>query len=82
MPKQIKIDGLTDEQCMFLDIIYDCDSYEELMHFTRGLPKRQQTQIMTLVQMLLHESIEEEVIKPMTSYPDAEALIRKVKDGL
>ena len=79
MPKQIKIDGLTKEQCHYLDVIYTCDSYEELMDYTSGLPKNKRVQVLTLVQILLHESIEEEMIKPLTSYPDAEALINKIR---
>ena len=82
MPKQLKIDGLTKEQCMFLDIIYACESYEELMKFTSSLPNSKRLQVLTLVQILLHESIEEEMIKPLTSYPEAEAIIEKVKNGL
>lgn len=79
MPREIRIDGLTEEQCMFLDVIYSCDSYEELMNFTHDLPRREQLQVLTLIQILLHETIEEEMIKPMTSYPDAERIISQIK---
>ena len=79
MPREIRIDGLTEEQCMFLDVIYACDSYEELMRFTHDLPRREQLQVLTLIQILLHETIEEEMIKPLTSYPDAERIISQIK---
>lgn len=79
MPREIRIDGLTDDQCRYLDMIYSCDSYEELMNYTHAMPKKEQLQVLTLVQILLHETIEQEYIEPMTSYPDAEAIIDKIK---
>ena len=82
MPRELKIDGLTEEQCMFLDLIYACDSYDELMGFARELPRREQLQVLTLIQILLHETIEEEMIKPMTSYPEAEQIINKIRKNL
>jgi len=77
--RELRIEGLTEEQCMFLDVIYACDSYEELMNFTHGLPRREQLQVLTLIQILLHETIEEEMIKPLASYPDAERIINQIK---
>ena len=80
--RQLRIDGLTEEQCMYLDMIYACDSYEELSEIASTLPYAKRLQVMTLVQILLHESIEQEVIENMTSYPAAEEIIEKVKNGM
>lgn len=82
MPKELRIDGLTEEQVMFLDLIYACDSYDELMGFANQLPRREHQLVLSLIQILMHETIEEEMIKPMTSYPDAEAIINKVRRNL
>ena len=79
MPREIRIDGLTPKQCQYLDIIYACDSYDELMNYTKALPRKEQVQVLTLVQILLHETIEEEMIRPMTSYPDAEKIINRIR---
>ena len=80
--RELKIDGLTEEQCMFLDLIYACESYDELMKFTHRLPRKEQLEVLTLIQILLHETIEEEMIKPMTSYPEAEQIINKIRKNL
>lgn len=77
--RELRIEGLTERQCRLLDVIYACDTYDELMHWTHQLPKRTQLEVLTLIQLLLHESIEEEMIKPMTSYPEAERMINQVK---
>jgi hypothetical protein len=77
-PKQYKIDGLTERQVGLLDIIYTCDTYDELVYFTRRQPPEIREEIWVLTQLLLHESIEEDIIKPMTSYPDAERIMNKI----
>jgi len=78
MPKEIKIDGLSERQKGLLDIIYACDTYDELVYFTRRQPPEIREEIWTLTQILLYESIEQELIKPMTSYPDAERIMKKI----
>ena len=80
--REVKIDGLTDDQVVLLDMIYACDSYDELMGWTHELPKRTQLEVLTLIQILLHETIEEEMIKPMTSYPEAEQIINKIRKNI
>lgn len=80
---RFQIEGLTERQCGLLDIIYACDSYDELLYFTRRQPEEIQQEIWTLTQLLLHESIEQDVIKHMTSYPDADRIMKKImKDGV
>ena len=78
MPREIKIDGLTERQKNLLDIIYACDTYDELVYFTRRQPPEIREEIWVLTQLLLHESIEEDIIKPMTSYPDAERIMERI----
>ena len=78
MPREIKIDGLTERQKNLLDIIYACDTYDELVYFTRRQPPEIREEIWVLTQLLLYESIEEDMIKPMTSYPDAERIMERI----
>ena len=78
MPKEIKIDGLTKRQKNLLDVIYACNTYDELVYFTRRQPPAIREEIWVLTQLLLHETIEEDIIKPMTSYPDAERIMNKI----
>jgi len=79
MPHPISIDGLTQDQVTLLEFIYACDSYDELMDFVGQLDKRTQQTARSLIQLILFETIEEEYIKPMTRYPDAEFIINRIK---
>lgn len=80
--RELRIEGLTERQCVLLDMIYSCDSYDELMNWTAGLPKKTQMDVLTLTQLLLHETIEQEMVEPLTSYPDAEYIINKIKSEM
>ena len=79
MPSPIRLEGLSEDDIVLLDIIYSCDDYETLMNWTHTLEKTIQLRVLTLIQIILHETIEEEMIKPMTSYPDAERMINQVR---
>jgi hypothetical protein len=79
MPHPISIDGLTEDQVTLLNFIYACDSYDELMEFVGKLDKKTQFTARALIQLILFETIEEEYIKPMTRYPDAEFIINRIK---
>jgi lysyl-tRNA synthetase class I len=81
-PKEIKIDGLTDEQADMLDVIWSCDSYDELKQLMACLDERERIMATTLVTVIMHEEIEQHVIKPMKSYPDAIRIINKIKKKL
>jgi len=79
MPHPIMIDGLTQDQVTLLNFIYACDSYDELMEFVGELDGKTQLTALALIQLILYETIEEEYIKPMTRYPDAEFIINRIK---
>jgi len=81
MPHPITIDGLTENQVTLLNFIYACDTYDELMDFVDQLDKRTQFTARALIQLILYETIEEEFIKPMTRYPDAEFIINRIKNS-
>lgn len=82
MPKQLRIDGLTEDQCILLDIIYACESYDELMDFAHNLPHEERLEVLTLIQIVLHETIEVEMLRPMQSYPDAEYIIEQIRRNI
>ena len=81
-PKEIRIDGLNDEQCDMLDLIYACDSSSELKEFLSCLDRREYTMAMSLMTLVMYETIEVEMIEPMSKrgfYPDAVRAINKIK---
>jgi len=78
MPHPISYDGLTDEQIDILTVLYSCDSYDELMGFVGELDIKTQRTAMSLIQLILHETIEDDIRK-MTSYPDAERLLGEIQ---
>jgi len=79
MAHPISIDGLTEDQVTLLNFIYACDNYDELMDFVGQLDTKTQRTARSLIQLILYETIEEEYIKPMTRYPDAEFIINRIK---
>lgn len=81
-PKEIRIDGLTDEQCDMLDLIYACDTRAELKQFLSCLDRREHTMALSLMTLVMYETIEVEMIQPMAQrgfYPDAMRIINKLK---
>ena len=76
----MKIDGLTQEQVEMLDKLWSIDTVEELQEFRSSLPTFRRQQVDTLTEMLIQESLEEDIVR-MTRYPDAENLIARAKRG-
>ena len=56
----MRIDGLTQEQCDMLDIMWNLDTCEELYNFFQTLDEDEYRMAMTLQQMLIQEAEEEE----------------------
>lgn len=52
-PKEIRLDGLTDEQCDMLDLIYACDTRDELKEFLSCLDRREHTMAMSLMTLVM-----------------------------
>lgn len=81
-PKEIRIDGLNDEQCDMLDLIYACDTSSELKEFLSCLDRREYTMALSLMTLVMYETIEVEMMEPMKQrnfYPDAVRIINKIK---
>jgi hypothetical protein len=77
--RQIKISGLSEGDVELLDIIYSMSDYEELMEWVDTLSVKLRRRVQCLIKLILLETIEEEMIRPMTSYPDAERIIEHIK---
>lgn len=76
----MQIEGLNHRQEAMLHVIWGMDSYEELMHWTHTLPRKYQLEALTLIQLILHETIEEQMVEPLNGYyPDAERIIEYIK---
>ena len=56
----MRIDGLTQEQCDMLDIMWNLDTCEELYNFFQTLDEDEYRMAMKLQQMLIQEAEEEE----------------------
>jgi len=78
----ITISGLSKKHVALLDFIYAHESYDDLMEWTHSLPRKMQLEVLTLIKLILLETIEEEMIKPMTRYTDAERIINRIKRNI
>lgn len=75
---RLTLDGLTNRQVALLDVIWAIDSREELIAFRSTLPEEIKTELDTLVQLIIYESMEDDIMA-MKSYPDAEKMINDLK---
>ena len=71
------IDGLTERQVQLCDMLWACDTMEDVQELMDQLyePERQQAE--TLMQIMIQDSLEEE-LAGMTRYPDAEKIFKKM----
>jgi hypothetical protein len=77
----ITINELNKEQIEMCDLLWMLDSTEEVEVFLAQLVKPQQRQMAeTLIELMLQSALEE-TIQEMTDYPDAAALLAKVKNS-
>ena len=76
----MQIDGLTQEQKELLELIWSLESYEELLEFLDVLTPEDRRTAQTLIKLILLERIEDDLVKPLTHYPDAEMFIEYIKN--
>lgn len=84
-PKEIRIDGLTNEQCDLLDLMYACDNTTELRELISIMDTPQRQTCYALMQLVMYEHIEEDMMRPMIDrdfYPDAVRIINKIRKNL
>lgn len=74
----IEIDGLTKRQIALLDVLWEMESYDEVISFKSSLPVDQQRELSVLIQ-LLHLEVQEIDIQSMKEYPDAVRILNEVR---
>lgn len=77
---EYKIEGLTKKQVAILDIMWAMVDLEQVERFIESLPLHDRTEAQSLMTLVAHEAIEELVdAMGALGYPDAQAVIEKVK---
>jgi len=71
------IDRLTERQVELCDMLWACETQDELDELFDILYEPERSEAKTLMEIMIHEDLEQR-IQQMTSYPDAEKLIKKV----
>ena len=74
----MEIRGLTDRQVELCDMLWACDTQEDVAELMEMLYEPERTQAKTLMQIMLMEEVEEE-LSLMERYPDAEAMLDRLK---
>lgn len=72
----IELHGLTPLQRQICDEIWSMDTQEQLMAWFNGLPRRLQTQALTMMHLMAIEAMEADGI---TDFADAQAVIDRVR---
>ena len=74
----ITLTGLTDRQTQLCDMLWACDTQEDILELALALPPVEREQLAVLQDMMIQESVEEE-LSLMERYPDAEAMLERLK---
>jgi hypothetical protein len=74
----MKLEGLTKQQVKICDALWSCDTDEAVTAYVRSLPQRLQREAQVLMDMMILEAIDEQV-ETMSQYPDAEAMLERLK---
>ena len=74
----MEIRGLTDRQVELCDMLWACDTQEDVAELMEMLYEPERTQAKTLMQIMLMEEVEEE-LSLMERYPEAEAMLDRLK---
>ena len=74
----ITLTGLTDRQTQLCDMLWACDTQEDILELALALPPVEREQLAVLQEMMIQESVEEE-LSLMERYPDAEAMLERLK---
>ena len=74
----ITLTGLTDRQTQLCDMLWACDTQDDILELALALPPVEREQLAVLQEMMIQESVEEE-LSLMERYPDAEAMLERLK---
>lgn len=73
-----KIEGLTKKQVAILDIMWTLEDKDSVLNFIRSLPDVDRQQAHSLMTLLVHEALEE-WLEGVTEFPEAQAVIDRVR---
>ena len=73
----MRLDGMTIEQCELLDKMWALETVEELKDFIESQDLETQREIMTLRELLILGTIDDDV-EDMKSYPEADVMLRNI----
>lgn len=74
----ISLDGLTKRQVELCDMLWKCDTDSEVLDLAMTLPSDEAYELAILQELICQEAMEEQ-ISLMDRYPDAEAMIERLK---
>ena len=74
----ITLTGLTDRQTQLCDMLWACDTQDDILELALALPPVEREQLAVLQEMMMQEAAEEE-LSLMERYPDAEAMLDRLK---
>ena len=74
----MQIEGLTNRQVELCDALWDCETMDEVETMLYTLTPSERMQAETLMQIMVMEE-QEEQLELMDRYPDAEAMIERLK---
>ena len=74
----ITLTGLTDRQTQLCDMLWACDTQDDILELALALPAVEREQLAVLQEMMMQEAAEEE-LSLMERYPDAEAMLDRLK---
>jgi hypothetical protein len=75
---EYNIQGLTRKQITLLDIMWAIEDEKSVENFIRSLPASDRQQAHSLKTLLIHEVLEE-WLDGVTEFPDAQAVIERVR---
>ena len=76
----MRLDHLTKEQADMCDIIWNVGTYEEFKSLSESWSEQKRQMAVTLIHIMGYEDLEIEIEK-MNSFPIAEQLIQRIRNG-
>jgi hypothetical protein len=55
----IQVDGFTKKQAMLADIIWACETQDQVLAFIKSLPKAEQQEAYVVMQMIIHATFDQ-----------------------
>lgn len=76
----MRIEGLTPLQCEIADVLWALGTVDDCQRWLKTLPLALYQEALVVMELMIHEALEES-IQEMDYYPDAEAIIEKMRNS-